>query len=38
MTRCPEECGKKWRIERQTKPEWQKQKKVKTREGKERRL
>jgi len=20
MTRCPEECGKKWRIERQTKP------------------
>jgi len=25
MTRCPEECGKKWRIERQTKPGWKKQ-------------
>ena len=25
MTRCLEECGKKWRIERQTKQRWQKQ-------------
>ena len=25
MTRCLEECGKKWRIERQTKLRWQKQ-------------
>ena len=25
MIRCPEECGKKWRIERQTKLRWQKQ-------------
>jgi len=25
MMRCPEECGKKWRTERQTKPGWQKQ-------------
>ena len=24
MTRCPDECGKKWRIERQTKPRWKK--------------
>jgi len=26
MTICPEECGKKWRMERQTKPGWQKEK------------
>jgi len=26
MTRCPEKYRKKWRMERQTKPEWQKQK------------
>ena len=25
MTRCPDECGKKWRVEKQTKPEWKKQ-------------
>jgi len=24
--RCPEKCGKKWRMGRQTKPGWQKQK------------
>jgi len=24
MTRCPDECGKKWRTGRQTKPGWQK--------------
>jgi len=26
MTRCPKECGKKWKIGRQTKSGWQKQK------------
>jgi len=25
MTKCPDECGKKWKIERQTKPGWKKQ-------------
>ena len=25
MTRCPDKCEKKWRTERQTKPEWKKQ-------------
>ena len=25
ITRCPEECGKKWRVGKQTKPEWKKQ-------------
>jgi len=25
MTRCPEECGKKWRVIKQTKPGWKKQ-------------
>ena len=25
MTRCPEECGKKWKTGRQTKPGWKKQ-------------
>ena len=25
MTRCPEDCGKKWRTGKQTKPEWKKQ-------------
>ena len=25
MTRCPEECGRQWRL-KQEKPEWQKQK------------
>ena len=24
MTRCPDECGKKWKTERQTKPRWKK--------------
>ena len=32
MTRCPDECGKKWRIGRQTKPGWKKQKKKKEKE------
>ena len=27
MMRCPDECGKKWKMERQMKPEWKKQKK-----------
>ena len=27
ITRCPNECRKKWRIEKQTKPEWKKQEK-----------
>jgi len=35
MTRCPDECGKKWKTERQTKPGWKKQKERK--EKKERR-
>jgi len=26
MTRCPDECEKKWRVGRQTKPGWKKQK------------
>ena len=26
MTRCPEECGKKWRVGKQMKPGWKKQK------------
>jgi len=34
MTRCPDECGKKWKTGRQTKPGWKKQEK---REEKERR-
>jgi len=25
MTRCPNECGKKWKTGRQTKPGWKKQ-------------
>ena len=25
MMRCPNECGKKWRIGKWTKPEWKKQ-------------
>ena len=25
MTRCPDECGKKWRVGKQTKPGWKKQ-------------
>ena len=25
MTRCPDECGKKWKTGRQTKPGWKKQ-------------
>ena len=25
MIRCPDECGKKWRVGKQTKPEWKKQ-------------
>jgi len=24
MTRCPDECGKKWRVKKQTKPGWKK--------------
>jgi len=35
MTRCPEECGKKWKMGRQTKPGWKKQEERK--EKKERR-
>ena len=35
MTRCPEECGKKWKTGRQTKPGWKKQEERK--EKKERR-
>jgi len=27
MTRCPEECGKNWRVGKQTKPGWKKQQK-----------
>ena len=27
MTRCPDECGKKWRVGKQMKPEWKKQEK-----------
>jgi len=34
MTRCPDECGKKWKTGRQTKPGWKKQEE---REEKERR-
>ena len=34
MTRCPDECGKKWRTGRQTKPGWKKQEE---REGKKER-
>ena len=34
MTRCPDECGKKWKTGRQTKPRWKKQEE---REEKERR-
>ena len=34
ITRCPDECGKKWKTERQTKPGWKKQEE---REEKERR-
>ncbi len=33
MTRCPEECGKKWKTGRQTKPGW---KKARRKKGKER--
>ena len=25
MTRCPKECGKKWRVGKQMKPGWKKQ-------------
>ena len=32
MTRCLEECGKKWRTERQMKSGWQKQKEKEERE------
>jgi len=35
MTRCLEECGKKWRIGRQTKPGWKKQEAQRKREEKE---
>jgi len=24
MTRCPDECGKKWRVGKQMKPGWKK--------------
>ena len=27
MTRCPDECRKRWKTGRQTKPEWKKQQK-----------
>ena len=26
MTRCPDKCGRKWRVGKQTKPGWKKQK------------
>ena len=26
MMRCPDKCGKKWRVGKQTKPNWKKQK------------
>ena len=32
MTRCPDECGKKWRTGRQTKPGWKKQEEKKKKE------
>ena len=35
MMRCPDECGKKWKVEKQTKPGWKKQEEKK--EKKERR-
>ena len=35
MTRCPDECGKRWKTGRQTKPGWKKQEE---REEKERRI
>ena len=35
ITRCPDECRKKWRVGKQTKPGWKKQKEKK--EKKERR-
>jgi len=31
MMRCPDECGKKWRVGKQTKPGWKKQKEKKER-------
>ena len=37
MTRCPEKCGKKWRIGRQTEPGWQKQKEKEEQKEKRRR-
>jgi len=33
MTRCPDECGKKWRTGRQMKPEWKKQEEREEKEG-----
>ena len=38
VTRYLEECGKKWRIGRQTKPEWQKQKEKEEKKEEFRRL
>ena len=29
MTRCPDKCGRKWRVGKQTKPGWKKQKEKK---------
>jgi len=33
MTRCPDKCEKKWRVERQTKLRWKKQKEKEKRKG-----
>ena len=33
MTRCLEECGKKWRVGKQMKPEWKKQEEKEKKEG-----
>jgi len=38
MMRCPEECGKKWRIGRQMKSGWQKQKEKEKKEEEFRKL
>ena len=33
MTRCPEECGKKWKAGKQTKPGWKKQEEKEKKRG-----
>ena len=37
MMRCPDECGKKWRIGKQTKPDWKKQKEQEEKKANDRR-